>query len=76
MVCCAICCNRLENAVKPQHASRRSVSGASCNRLENAVKPQHHVQHVEGVVGCNRLENAVKPQHYDGGPVFDSVVTD
>ena len=55
-------CNRLENAVKPQHdmAARRSLVG--CNRLENVVKPQLDGSELTSKSGCNRLENAVKPQ--------------
>ena len=65
-----LCCNRLENAVKPQLREYLDALGFSCNRLENAVKPQPIWEGVQMSESCNRLENAVKPQlapgTYDG----------
>ena len=57
------CCNRLENAVKPQLLNSTIGSKQSCNRLENAVKPQLSLLAARLIFRCNRLENAVKPQH-------------
>ena len=57
-----VSCNRLENAVKPQHIAKTCGSTAGCNRLENAVKPQHPRLARLADFSCNRLENAVKPQ--------------
>ena len=58
----ALGCNRLENAVKPQHMMQQGQMNNGCNRLENAVKPQHIIQKRGRGLHCNRLENAVKPQ--------------
>ena len=55
-------CNRLENAVKPQHDVYDTDAPDCCNRLENAVKPQHRITFPCFQQRCNRLENAVKPQ--------------
>ena len=55
-------CNRLENAVKPQHQYDKDQTAQGCNRLENAVKPQLISAASNMSRGCNRLENAVKPQ--------------
>ena len=57
-----VCCNRLENAVKPQLVVSLPVLAKSCNRLENAVKPQQLGGAIFNALRCNRLENAVKPQ--------------
>ena len=35
-------CNRLENAVKPQHLEAFYKRTIGCNRLENGVKPQQN----------------------------------
>ena len=55
-------CNRLENAVKPQHDVYDTDAPDCCNRLENAVKPQPSLGFSVFPCRCNRLENAVKPQ--------------
>ena len=55
-------CNRLENAVKPQHIHHFLILLNCCNRLENAVKPQRIKPDCQFLTGCNRLENGVKPQ--------------
>ena len=61
-VCIEGSCNRLENAVKPQHQDAKGWAGGGCNRLENAVKPQPDRFPITRPQRCNRLENAVKPQ--------------
>ena len=59
-------CNRLENAVKPQHSQGLPYVPDCCNRLENAVKPQLRNKRKHWIKRCNRLENAVKPQPIGG----------
>ena len=56
------CCNRSENAVKPQRRQDVPSHHFCCNRLENAVKPQRLLPLITLATCCNRLENAVKPQ--------------
>ena len=69
------CCNRLENAVKPQPALVICSFARRCNRLENAVKPQLPPQRRPQHHRCNRLENAVKPQQNGSKILLYSIFT-
>ena len=71
----SLCCNRLENAVKPQRIRPLLSLERCCNRLENAVKPQHYLGSWEWNRSCNRLENAVKPQQNSSKILLYSIFT-